>query len=187
MAANQSMNSFVAEAQHIIATLSSHFSTTGTGDPWHAFMARLDTVESDLASEDETMSSFGSRVKLTLQELRNMHETTLDAIRSRLFLRRKTEKVQRCIENIMTIILKGSTLIGSDSAAQAGLQAARQDLHRGCQSLIALLHEQAGKTKSADDQTRDHTESFRTLASMLDFNRFYSRDHDEEDQVWQGS
>lgn len=99
------MKAFSNESFHFVACLASYFYDTGIGVPWTIFSTQLDSIEKELATEEnEEEAGFGSRVKIGIEGLRVLHEGCLESIRTRLLLRKKQEGLRDCIENIFSRI-----------------------------------------------------------------------------------
>ncbi|CAD0099927.1 unnamed protein product [Aureobasidium mustum] len=144
---------FAHEAWSCVSGLASYFFDIGVGGPWTEFQRTLNTIEADLALEDEE-GSFGQRVTFGISHLRNRHSDMLDTIRSRLFLRSRHDKLRSYIEDIFSLVLS----VQMNTHLELMLWRQRdelRDLIKEFKSSLNELTRKIGKKKEMSQQDRD--------------------------------
>ncbi|USW53070.1 Putative gamma-tubulin complex component protein [Septoria linicola] len=166
---------FAQQAREFVTVLTGHVMSVGIAPPWQTLTTVLRTLERNLQAEDE-QGKLASRVTMDVEGLRELHERCLDRIRTRLFLKKKQEKLRVAVEDVLSSILKCAT----------GLQASVTDVlsvedhasfTRKLQKLITQLAEIADKpprTVSAADA--EDLDMVRLLLAKLDWNGYYTND-----------
>jgi hypothetical protein len=156
---------FAHEAWICVSGLAAYFFDIGIAGPWKQFQHLLDTVEADLAIEDEE-GSFGERVAFGISHLRNKHDDMLDTIRSRLFLRSRHDKLRTLIEDMFSHILN----VQLDVDDEEKLWKQRKELRvlvKRLQGASQELTRKIGKKKELARQDRDDIFAAEVLAFRL--------------------
>ncbi|KAG9676775.1 hypothetical protein KCU99_g3625, partial [Aureobasidium melanogenum] len=147
------LQAFAHEAWSCVSGLASYFLDIGVAGPWKEFQRTLDTIESDLALEDEE-GTFGQRVTFGISHLHDKHNDMLDTIRSRLFLRSRHDKLRKSIEDIFGVVLS----VHPDTDDEQPLWKQRDGLRESITGLKNALNEltrKIGKKKVLGTQDRD--------------------------------
>lgn len=156
---------FAHEAWSCVSGLAAYFFDIGVGGPWTEFQRTLNTIEADLALEDEE-GSFGQRVTSGISHLRSRHSDMLDTIRSRLFLRSRHEKLRSYIEDIFGLVLS----VQMNTHLKLMLWRQRdelRDLVKGFKSSLNELTRKIGKKKEMSQQDRDDVFAVEVLSFRL--------------------
>ncbi|KAI4736826.1 hypothetical protein E4T50_12672 [Aureobasidium sp. EXF-12298] len=156
---------FAHEAWNCVSGLAAYFFDIGVAEPWKQFQHLLDTVEADLAVEDE-QGTFGQRVTFGISHLRNKHDDMLDTIRSRLFLRSRHDKLRTLIEDMFSHILNVQLDVDDEDI----LWNQRNELRVLVQRLQGALQEltrKIGKKKELARQDRDDIFAAEVLSFRL--------------------
>jgi hypothetical protein len=114
---SSAMLQFANTAHTVITVLMSHVMDVGIETPWRNLMAEIGHAESSLGAESRDISRQQSRKVLGLEELRNLHSQCLERMRSRLFLRRRQEKVAVAAERVLAGVLQVASTIDQDSGS----------------------------------------------------------------------
>ena len=164
---------FAIEAQHFMSMLMSHVMDVGIAPPWQEFSSSLADVEKSLTAEDG--DAVESPTLIGLDGLRQLHESCLESIRNRLFLRRKQEKIRGAIENVLTSILTCASDFESDEAGDHldGLVSFEQSLI-GFLSLLHTTVEKPLKVSAANNTAESDAEAVKLLSMRLNWNDFYA-------------
>lgn len=164
---------FAQSAHAFISTLLSHMMDMGIAAPWRAFTRRLDAISKGLG-DDITAMNVG------IESLKSMHTACLDTIRSRLFLRRKQEKLRLAVEEVLSAVLKGAGTLerGDDGAQKVAVEDAERELDEKVKTLLSLLRDAVDKppkmkATNVNDGDEDDVEMMRILLMRLDWNGFY--------------
>ncbi|CAK1361241.1 hypothetical protein CB0940_03365 [Cercospora beticola] len=165
--------SFAHRARECVTVLADHFMSIGITPPWQILIATITSLETDLQSEDES-GTFGAKAAMDIEGLRHMHEACLDRIRTRLFLKKKQQKLYRGIEDVLSSILKCATGLQTettDTVDRADHERFRQDLVHLLNALAETVEKPAKTTSAMDAEDADMT---RVLLSKLDWNGYYT-------------
>jgi hypothetical protein len=166
----------VAGAHHIISLLTSHFLDIGIEAPWRDFVASITEVEKALGEEDERRRG-GKPSIVGLDGLRHLHDQCLESIRTRLFLRRKHEKIRTGIETVFTAILNcAAALENDDFGVLESLCAEFQDRVAVILDLLRTAVKKSSRAKTDLDTAESETEAISFLLRRLDWNGFYRND-----------
>ncbi|EME47314.1 hypothetical protein DOTSEDRAFT_145844, partial [Dothistroma septosporum NZE10] len=95
---------FASHANHVVSILMSHVTAMGIDEPWATLMQHVRDLERTLSRADNG-DPIGADVTCSMESLRQAHDTCLECIRTRLFLRRRQEKVHLAILTVLTVIL----------------------------------------------------------------------------------
>ncbi|KAG9604146.1 hypothetical protein KCU77_g1470, partial [Aureobasidium melanogenum] len=147
------LQAFAHEAWICVSGLASYFFDIGVAGPWKEFQHILDTIETDLALEDEE-GTFGQRVTFGISHMRDRHNDMLDTIRSRLFLRSRHDKLRKSIEDIFGLVLS----LQPDTVDEQLLWKQRNGLRKlitGLKNALNELTRKIGKKKVLGSQDRD--------------------------------
>ena len=167
---------FVAGAHHFTSLLTSHFLDIGIEALWRDFVASIAGVEKALESIDERVCG-GRQQILGLDGLRHLHEQCLENIRSRLFLRRKHEKIRTGVENVFTAILNCAAALEKDDPD--ALDSPYTEFQDKVAVLLDLLRTAARKPSRAKmelETAEGDAEAISFLLRRLDWNGFYRKD-----------
>ncbi|GIZ37045.1 hypothetical protein CKM354_000050800 [Cercospora kikuchii] len=165
--------SFAHRARECVVVIADHFMSIGITPPWQILIATITSLESDLQSEDEN-GTFGAKAAMDIEGLRHIHEACLDRIRTRLFLKKKQQKLYRGIEDVLSSILKCATGLQTqttDTVDRADHERFRQDLVHLLNTLAETVEKPAKTTSAVDAEDADMT---RVLLSKLDWNGYYT-------------
>jgi hypothetical protein len=156
---------FAHEAWNCVSGLAAYIFDIGVAGPWKQFQCLLDTIEADLALEDE-QGTFGQRVAFGISHLRDKHDAMLDTIRSRLFLRSRHDKLRTLIDDIFSYILNVQT----DAQDEYDLWRQRNELRglvKRLQGSLQELTRKIGKKKELARQDRDDIFAAEVLSFRL--------------------
>jgi hypothetical protein len=163
---------FIHLAHHIVTVTLSHFVDMGITAPWEDFLRGLQTIEQDLAWED-AHGEIGSKVHIGLEWLRQTHIACLGRIRSRLFLRKKQQKIRVALENAFTSILQCNLILqdndGEDDDDEAsGFPDAHQSFKAAFKDVCNVLQESVDKAVTSSRTTDiEEAEVHRILLTRL--------------------
>ncbi|KAJ9619298.1 hypothetical protein H2203_008627 [Taxawa tesnikishii (nom. ined.)] len=188
----QAARAFATEAHHVLSTLASHVFSIGISTPWATFTAQLDAIEADMATEDKD-GVFGTRARIGVQGLCELHNQALDSIRTRMFVRRKQEKLQVSMNRIFTIILQASqSMRRSDTGGEAEqLRKMHGDFRAEVKRFLGLLEDASGRAirrkgrvAGVGSAEREDMESLGLLRSRLDMSGFYAAKEETRGYEW---
>lgn len=94
---------FAWKTRHFATALFSHFTDTVVAEAWSKLSNTLDAMQPEAADQARQPRL---STKADISSISRSHESCLDEIRSKLFLRRKHEKVRSTLEELADIILK---------------------------------------------------------------------------------
>ncbi|KAF7196871.1 Gamma-tubulin complex component 6 [Pseudocercospora fuligena] len=168
-------SNFAQEAQLFVSVLVSHIMDLGIAPPWQELMRSIINLERKLDEED-ARSEIGTRAHLGIEGLRQMHEACLDRIRSRLFLKRKHQKLRNAIETVFAALLKAAHAVTAEDFG-----ALTYAFHTSVKAFVDLLKQTADKPpKSLAAAEAEDADVLRTLLLRLNWNEHY----EDEDQTW---
>ncbi|PPJ57118.1 hypothetical protein CBER1_00562 [Cercospora berteroae] len=165
--------SFAHRARECVVVLADHFMSIGIVPPWQNLIATITSLESDLQSEDQ-QGTLGAKAAIDIEGLRHIHEACLDRVRTRLFLKKKQQKLYRGIEDVLSSILNcvtGLQTETTDAVDRADHERFRQDLVHLLNILAETVDKPAKTTSAVDAEDTDMT---RVLLSKLDWNGHYT-------------
>lgn len=119
---------FAHKAHHVASSLMSFFMSEGISTPWHDFsssLARIERQNTASRSNDLNESSQSSATPTNgnsnsgITTLLNLHETYLDRIRSRLFLKRRQERVRKGVSDVLAATLSVAAALSSSSSSSS--------------------------------------------------------------------
>ncbi|KXT08753.1 hypothetical protein AC579_6429 [Pseudocercospora musae] len=166
---------FAQEAQLFVSVLVSHIMDLGIAPPWQELMRCIMNLERKLDEED-TRKEIGTRAHLGIEGLRQIHEACLDRIRSRLFLKRKHQKLRNAVETVFAALLKAAYAITAGNFGPL-----TRDFHTSIKAFVHLLKQTADKPpKSLVAAEAEDAEVLRTLLLRLNWNGHY----EDQDQMW---
>lgn len=189
--AGNGIQAFATEAHHFITGLAGYIFDVGIGVPWAGLMLSLDKLENDLASEEaDTGEGYGSRVKIGLRGLADLHEGVLDSIRTRLLLRQKQGRLREMVEGVFSLILGVWRRVqqegeGGGSQSAVGIEEL-DSLRKGIGALLGLIADMGRKARgrrqvvghgsgSRAAEEKADLEAMDMLTVRLDLTGFYSR------------
>jgi hypothetical protein len=162
---------FIHLAHHLVTVTLSHFMDMGITAPWQDFLHALQTIEQDLAWED-AHGEIGSKVHVGLEWLRQTHIACLGRIRSRLFLRKKQQKIRVALENAFSSILRCNLILqdngSNDEYEASGFADAHQSFEAAFKEVCNVLQESVDKAVTSSRLTdTEQAEVHRILLSRL--------------------
>lgn len=169
--ASTSNRRFVAEAYQFVTALTSHSMDVGIAAPWHALHLSLEDVEKALKSERDEDDGLPG-----LEGVRKLHLDCLETIRTRLFLRRRQEKLNRSIEDTFASILASAAIIDKERASSEEHEAGISRFQRSVRTTLKLLRNDAKKPAKftvLQDKVDDSADTVRLLLTKLDWNDYY--------------
>ncbi|KAM3423667.1 Spindle pole body component [Cercospora zeina] len=165
--------SFSHQAREFVVVLADHVVSIGITPPWQAFIATLMLLDRDLQLEDER-AEFAKKAAIDIEGLRSLHETCLDRIRNRLFLKKKQQKLYRGMEDVLSSILKCATDLqteNTDGVSKADHEQFQRKLVHLLNTLSETVEKPAKTTSAADAEDADMT---RVLLAKLDWNGYHT-------------
>jgi hypothetical protein len=126
---------FAWKARQLSTTIFSHFTDTVITGAWAAFSQHLDTLQ----AHDQTSQIHQSA---DLHSITRLHETCLDDIRSKMFLRHKHAKLRLVLEELAAIVIKTTLTAVHDMAGESSVaeQERRFDvLNKELRTLLEIL------------------------------------------------
>ena len=169
-----SFRRFSIEAHHFTSTIMSHVMHIGIQTPWRAFIASVAEVQAALMAGEECTAK---RPALGLDGLRRLHEQCLESIRTRLFLRRKHEKIRNAIEEAFTAILGCAATIEKDDVDAC--ETIYAEFEERIAELLGVLRtavNRPGKIRADMEIAEKDTEGMSLLLERLNWNGFYRSD-----------
>ena len=164
---------FAQRARDFVVVLVGHVMNIGIAAPWQAFLAALQGLERELHAED-TQGQIGSKATIGVDGLRQLHESCLDRIRTRLFLKKKQEKLRIGMEEVLISILRCATDLQTEPSALIGsedLEDTRAKISRFLGLLADAVDKPVKKLSVADAEDLD---MMRILLAKLDWNGYYA-------------
>ena len=169
------VSKFTLEAHHVISVLTSHVMDIGISAPWHRFSRSLNHIERDMEDEDSA-GEIGTKNTVGIAGLRKLHESCIERIRDRLFLRRKREKVRTAIEAVLSVVLKCSNCARTGESHEdefgGNYSAFRESISRLC-GLLQMIVNAPLKTAIAIEDDETESEICRILLLRLRWNGYY--------------
>jgi hypothetical protein len=157
---------FACKAHQFISVLMSHVMDVGVEEPWRLLQSSLDGVQQMLDSDDEKTSHAKHCALVGLESVRQLHDQCLDRIRSRLFLRRKQEKLRFGIESVLSSILKAASSNDISTSNDVDVKA----FYKSVAELVDLLGasiEKLGRTSTMTADDDSDAEAMRILLRRL--------------------
>jgi hypothetical protein len=150
---------FAWKARQLSTTIFSHFTDTVINNAWAAFSQQLDSLQ----SHAHTGSS------ADLHSITRLHETCLDDIRSKMFLRQKHAKLRLVLEEMAAIVIKTTLAAVHDTASESSIAEQERRLDALSAELRALLEILANKPsrEGRSDGTILHAQSESDAAKGL--------------------
>ncbi|KAK4631752.1 hypothetical protein CLAFUW4_03111 [Fulvia fulva] len=163
-----------SHANHFISVLMSHIMGVGVDEPWTALMRHVHDLEQVLSREDAE-EPVGTGVTCNMESLRQAHETCLERIRTRLFLKRRQEKVRLAIEGALASILSAAFTLQSGSPPDSTqLNSQLEKFHSAAKEVCTLLVDQVDRLpKSATNADFEDAEAHKILLARLNWNGHY--------------
>lgn len=165
---------FAKDASHFVCILMSHTMELGINAPWRRFMKSVDGLSKLLGQEDDA-GEIGTKSNLGVEGLRQLHEWCLESIRSRLFLKRRQEKLRKVVEEALDAILKGGlALQRNDLAVRAVFEENSRTFQQSAKQVCKLLQEHVDKPLKTTSATEaEELEVNKILLSRLNWNEYY--------------
>ena len=160
---------FAIGSHHYMSVLMSHFMDVGIAATWTRFMVSLKDVENTLHLDSELDGS-KARNMIGLDGLRQLHETCVEDMRRKLFLRRKQQKLRSAVEEFLSAILRCAA--ASEDTTGTVSQADYANFRDALTRLLSLLRAIVDKPLKADnvDETSDDVENLKILLFRLNWN-----------------
>lgn len=167
--------SFAVKAQSFVSVLLSHVMDIGIAAPWQDLIKTVTNLETALQAEDAE-EAIGTKAPMGIEGLRQLHSSCLDQMRSRLFLKRRQQKLRDGLEGVLVAILNASFALQSgDDAGLPSFQNSYAEFRKAVAALLRAIEEQANKPpKSIAAADTEDAETLRLLLTRLDWNGFYS-------------
>ena len=164
---------FALQAHHLTSVLMSHFMDMGIAAPWQGLVSSLTAIERTLDAPDEVGSSQESAF-IGLDGLRQLHETSLETIRNRLFLRRRQEKIRNAIESLLSHILACVSIMEKKESRE--FEAWITKFKGSANVLLSLLRaaiDKPARTTALADAAEGDVEAMRLLLTRLSWTSSY--------------
>jgi len=167
----QLSTSFAVEAHHCVSILMSHFTDIGISAKWHDLLSSLASIEDALAQPDVASSSGDIVPTLPgIEDIRRLHETCIEGMRTRLFLRRKQQKLKTAVGEVLVSILTCASFVQRTGGMGSEMQESITLFRNARSQLVALLQNAVEKplnTVEAYERTREEVEMMRLLLGRL--------------------
>lgn len=165
---------FANESHHFVSVLMAHTMELGINAPWREFMISIEQLEHALNDEDEA-GEIGTKAKVGIHGLKQMHEACLDRIRGRLLLKRKHTKLRVGIEAVFTAILRSAAVVTENGTMDEQAFAAQyvtfqQASSQLCEMLQQVVEKPPKVMSAAESEDAD---TIRVLLLKLNYNDFY--------------
>jgi hypothetical protein len=171
---SRSFRIFSIEAHHITSIIISHVMDIGIHIPYKAFTTSVKEIEVALKSGEERNAKWPV---LGLDGLRRLHEQCLESIRTRLFLRRKHEKIHNAIEEAFTAVLRCAEATENDDVdAFETMYAGFEERITELLSVLRTAVNRPGNMRVDMDIAERDTEAMSLLLERLNWNGFYRSD-----------
>jgi hypothetical protein len=141
---------FAWKARQLSTTIFSHYTDTVIAKAWNVFSEHLDDLQPHDEAEQIPQSA-------DLHTITRLHETCLDDIRSKMFLRHKHAKLRAVLEELAAIVIKTALTVVHDAAGQSSVaeQESRFDgLSVELRSLLEVLANKPVKEERGDGRSR---------------------------------
>ena len=154
------------EAHRFISLFMAHIMDIGIEAPWQRFIASIAQVEKVL--DNDSSADAARPDAIGLEGLRRLHEELMERIRNRLFLRRKQEKIQKAIENVMAAILRDASAFENveDVNDNMGSTPLRESIAELTRHLRATVNKPS-KTGDFSHATESDSEATKLLLQQL--------------------
>ena len=147
---------FAWKARQLSTTIFSHFTDTVIAKAWNVFSELLDALQPHEEARHTPQSA-------DLHTITRLHETCLDDIRSRMFLRHKHAKLRSVLEELAAIVIKTTLIVVHDAAGQSSVVEQERNFDSLSAELRSLLGVLANKVAKEDrgplSAQHTHTES----------------------------
>lgn len=163
---------FSIQAHHCITVLMSHFMDVGIEATWRTFSSSLNKVENALGLDDAASAATGNL--RGPNGLRSLHETCLERMRTKLFLRRRQQKLRKGVESILTALLRcACSLSGDKNTDFVAESSAFVDSVTGLVTLLRSAVDRSAKDSPSSQASEEDIEAMRMLLSRLTWNGLY--------------
>lgn len=130
------LHRFAWKARHFSTTLFSHFTDTVISQAWADFTSNLNALDPSLSSNNNPAD---------LPTLTHLHTACLDEIRSKMFLRRKHDRVRAVVEQISGLVVRVSAQAVRGLEGEVGLVEQEGRFDGLCKEFGGLLEGLAGR------------------------------------------
>lgn len=110
---------FAWKARHFATTLFSHFTDTVIAEAWTEFSTNLTALEPSSSPPNPALHNETPR---DLPTITHLHETCLDDIRAKMFLRRKHDRIRSAVEQMAGIVVKVAAVAAHGLREDVSLQ-----------------------------------------------------------------
>jgi hypothetical protein len=150
---------FAWKARQLSTTIFSHFTDTVITNAWAAFSQYLDSLQHHVQTGQSA----------DLHSITRLHETCLDDIRSKMFLRQKHAKLRLVLEELAAIVIKTTLTTVHDTAGESSVEEQERRFDALSGELRALLEVLANKPsrEGRSDGMIMHTQSESDAAKLL--------------------
>lgn len=152
---------FAWKARQLSTTIFSHFTDTVIAGAWNAFSEHLDALQPGEADQVHQSAD--------LHSITRLHETCLDDIRAKMFLRHKHAKIRVVLEELAAIVIKTTLSAVHDTASRSSVAEQEKRFDLLSEELRALLEVLANKPSKEDrgDVIMRHAQSEGDVAKLL--------------------
>jgi uncharacterized membrane protein len=140
-------------------TIFSHFTDTVITGAWSAFSQHLDSLQPQVQTGPSA----------DLHSITRLHETCLDDVRTKMFLRHKHAKLRSVLEELAAIVIKTTLAAVHDTAGESSVAEQEKRFDALNAELRALLEILANKPsrEGRGDGTMLHAQSESDAAKLL--------------------
>jgi hypothetical protein len=150
---------FAWKARQLSTTIFSHFTDTVITGAWSAFSQHLDSLQPQVQTGPSA----------DLHSITRLHETCLDDVRTKMFLRHKHAKLRSVLEELAAIVIKTTLAAVHDTAGESSVAEQEKRFDALNAELRALLEILANKPsrEGRGDGTMLHAQSESDAAKLL--------------------
>jgi hypothetical protein len=134
---------FAWKARHLSTTIFSHFTDTIIAEAWNVFSERLGELQPNEEAEHIPQSA-------DLHTITRLHETCLDDIRNKMFLRHRNVKLRLVLEELAAIVIKTTLIVVHDATGQSSVAEQENRFDALSVELSSLLEGLANKPAKED-------------------------------------
>lgn len=156
---------FAWKSRHLSTTIFSHFTDTVIAGAWKTFAEHLDKIHTvEEAAQDRQPSPSAD-----LHSITRLHESCLNDIRAKLFVRQKHAKIRTVLEQLAAIVIKTTLIVMRDTTGRESIAEQDTQLDALSAELRSLLEVIANKISKDDhDAARmQHAQSESDVAKLL--------------------
>jgi hypothetical protein len=153
---------FAWKARQLSTTIFSHFTDTIIAEAWNVFSERLGELQPREKAEHVPQSA-------DLHTITRLHETCVDDIRGKMFLRHKHAKLRSVLEELAAIVIKTALIVVHDATGQSSVAEQESRFDVLSVELRSMLEALANKPIKEDrgDVRLQHVHSESDMAKLL--------------------